>query len=179
MKICLPRKRLLIFSTSSKKSSWLKRRSAFASTACQPLLLSGSTNRLSWLPEPVDVRTKTKIKIPYNPLILKVKFKRRTLRRRPLDALLKAEQYQKLLQQKVVRNNSELAQKEGVSRARITQILNLLRLAPEIKNYLTTVANRNDLKELTERRLRTIASIKDHQQQIERFQQIKQRSGKR
>ena len=125
------------------------------------------------LPEPVDVRTRQKIKIPYNPLILKGKFKRCTLRRRPLEALRKPEQYQKLLQQKVVRNKSELAQREGVSSARITQFLNLLSLAPEIKECLANLSDQQQIKFFTERRLRKIATLKNHEKQLKRFQQLK------
>jgi hypothetical protein len=71
----------------------------------------------------------------------------------------KAVEYQKMLSMGVVKNKAEIARIEGVSRARVTQILNLINLAPEIQNYLMTVAAQKDLKILTERRLREIAKI--------------------
>ena len=75
----------------------------------------------------------------------------------------------------VVKNKAEIARIEGVSRARVTQILNLINLAPEIRNYLNYMADQNDHKTLTERRLRKIAKIDNHQLQIENFQKLLQK----
>ena len=71
--------------------------------------------------------------------------------------------YKEMLEKGVVKNSAELARKEGLSRARVTQILNLFKLAPEIQNYLMTITDRKDLKILNERRLRIIAKITNHQ----------------
>jgi hypothetical protein len=68
----------------------------------------------------------------------------------------KAVEYQKMLSMGVAKNKAEIARIEGISRARVTQILNLINLAPEIRNYLNFTADQNDLKTLTERRLRKI-----------------------
>jgi hypothetical protein len=62
----------------------------------------------------------------------------------------------------VVKNSAELARKEGLSRARVTQI----------RNYLMTIADRKDLKILTERRLREIAKVKDQPKQIRRLREL-------
>jgi len=59
------------------------------------------------------------------------------------------------------KSKAELARKIGVSRARVTQILNLINLAPEIRNYLNFTTDQNDLKTLTERRLRKEFPISD------------------
>ena len=75
----------------------------------------------------------------------------------------------------VVRSKAELARKEGISRARVTQILNLMNLAPEIRNYLNFTTDQNDLNTLTEIRLRKIAKINTHQRQIENFQELLQK----
>jgi hypothetical protein len=75
-------------------------------------------------------------------------------------------------QQGKVKSRAELAKKEGVSRARITQILNLLNLAPEIQSYLLTFADRKTLQILTERRLRTIAKITNQKQQMKKFRKL-------
>jgi hypothetical protein len=61
-----------------------------------------------------------------------------------------------MLSMGVAKNKAEIARIEGISRARVTQILNLINLAPEIRNYLNFTADQNDLKTLTERRLRKI-----------------------
>lgn len=79
-----------------------------------------------------------------------------------------------MLSMGVAKNKAEIARIEGVSRARETQILNLINLVPEIRNYLNFTADQNDLKILTERRLRKIAKIKNHKLQIENFQELLQ-----
>ena len=63
-----------------------------------------------------------------------------------IDWYGKAVEYQKMLSMGVAKNKAEIARIEGVSRARVTQILNLTNLAPEIKNYLNFTADQNDLK---------------------------------
>jgi hypothetical protein len=87
----------------------------------------------------------------------------------------KAVEYQKMLSMGVAKNKAEIARIEGVSRARVTQILHLINLAPEIRNYLNHAAGQNDLKILTERRLRKITKIKNHQLQIENFKKLLQK----
>ena len=87
----------------------------------------------------------------------------------------KAHEYQKMLNKGIAKNKAEIARIEGISRARVTQILNLINLAPEIRNYLNFTTDRNDLKTFTERRLRKIAKIKNHQLQIEKFQELLQK----
>ncbi len=52
-----------------------------------------------------------------------------------MDWYGKAVEYQKMLSTGVAKNKAEIARIEGVSRARVTQILNLINLAPEIRNY--------------------------------------------
>jgi hypothetical protein len=112
------------------------------------------------------------IPIPYNPFIL---IKKDQIKRPPkakIDWYGKALEYQKMLSMGVVKNKAEIARIEGISRARVTQILNLINLAPEIKTYLNFTADQNDLKTLTERRLRKIAKINNHKLQIENFQEL-------
>ncbi len=80
-----------------------------------------------------------------------------------------------MLSMGVAKNKAEIARIEGVSRARVTQILNLINLVPEIRNYLKFTTDQNDLKTLTERRLRKIAKIKNHKIQIEKFKELLQK----
>ena len=77
-----------------------------------------------------------------------------------------------MLDKGVVSSKAELARKESISRARITQILNLLKLAPEIRNHLMTIEDEKDFKILTERRLREIAKIKNPLRQIKKFREL-------
>jgi hypothetical protein len=113
------------------------------------------------------------IPISYNPALLnKNKPKKKIVKKPKINWFVKAMVYKEMLEKGAVKNSAELARKEGLSRARVTQILNLTKLAPEIRNYLMTIADRKDLKILTERRLREIAKIKDHLKQIRRFREL-------
>jgi hypothetical protein len=117
------------------------------------------------------------IPIPYNPLLFPdkkpgTKIKKRRSVLSTTNWYQKALKYQQMLQRGVVQSKADLARKEGLSRARVTQILNLMNLAPEIRNYLNFTADQNDLKILTERRLRKIANIKNHQLQLKRFREL-------
>lgn len=61
-----------------------------------------------------------------------------------------------------------LADKLGSSRARITQILNLLNLEQEIKNYIIGLEGKQ-LRFFSERRLRPLVKIKDSKLQKKKF----------
>jgi hypothetical protein len=76
------------------------------------------------------------------------------------DRLLRAEQF---------RDYAELARLGGVTRARITQIMKLLDLAPDIQEQILFLPNR---KGLNERNLRPIVSRIDWSDQRRMFQKI-------
>ena len=110
--------------------------------------------------------TNQQITLPilYNLALLnKNKPKKKIVKKSKIYWFTKAMVYKEMLEKGVVKNSAELARKEGLSRARVTQILNLFKLAPEIQNYLMTITDRKDLKILNERRLRIIAKITNHQ----------------
>ena len=67
-----------------------------------------------------------------------------------------AHRFEGLLQSGVVKDYAELARLGHVTRARVTQIMNLLNLAPEIQEYLLFLAA--DGQEVTERDLRRVAA---------------------
>jgi len=75
-----------------------------------------------------------------------------------------------MLKQGAAKSHADLARKENITRARVSQIMNLLRLAPEIKEQLT---NPTGHRQITESQLRKIAMIKDHKEQIRRFRELK------
>lgn len=74
-----------------------------------------------------------------------------------------------------VNSQAQLAKKLGISKARLTQIMNLLKLAPEIKLFLKNLKESKLIHYFTEKKLRPIAKTKDHQEQIKKFEEIKQR----
>ena len=67
-----------------------------------------------------------------------------------------------------VANYSELAQYASVSRARISQIMNLLNLAPAIQEKLLFLPSSEALS-ITERTLQRLASISDWERQVQLF----------
>ncbi len=58
----------------------------------------------------------------------------------------------------------------GSSRARVSQVMSLLNLHPEIQEYLKNAEYNLDAKPLTERRLREIAVIHDGKEPLTAFQ---------
>ena len=55
-----------------------------------------------------------------------------------------------------VQNNAEIARREGITRARVTQVMSLLRLAPEFQEQILTMSDIIRRSAVTERRLRPI-----------------------
>ena len=66
----------------------------------------------------------------------------------------KAILWQKMLDDGQVGSLSELAKKEGLARARVTQIMNLLKLPVEFQEFLAKLENPKEIRKYSERRLR-------------------------
>ena len=71
-----------------------------------------------------------------------------------------------------VKNAAELARRHSVTRARISQLMNLLHLAPEILAYIDGLDGAEGCLHLTARRLRSIAVLDDHDEQLARFWEL-------
>ena len=67
-----------------------------------------------------------------------------------------AREYKRMIDNGQVKNQSDLARKLGISRARVTQILNLLRLDNNIIDNLEQIGDPMDKKVISERELRKI-----------------------
>jgi hypothetical protein len=91
---------------------------------------------------------------------------------RVVELLRKAIEWQALLKSKQIASQAEIARKEGVTRARVTQILGLVRLAPEIQEKILTWPDTLLRRHLTERVLRPIGAIADQCDQIREFQRF-------
>ncbi|MDD5529504.1 MAG: hypothetical protein PHX21_05680 [bacterium] len=85
-----------------------------------------------------------------------------------LNPMQLALEYKKCITDEQMDSQTKLAKKFGVSRTRITQILNLLKLAPEIQQYILTQNNLN----ITEKKLRALTQIKDKKLQSSKFQEL-------
>jgi hypothetical protein len=66
----------------------------------------------------------------------------------------KAMLWQKMLDEGSVKSLSEVAQKEGMTRARVTQIMNLLKLPIEWQGFLAGLDDSKEIRKYSERRLR-------------------------
>jgi hypothetical protein len=62
------------------------------------------------------------------------------------------------------RGRAELARREGVTRARVTQITKLLGLAPDIQEAILTLPAGTPERLVTERRLRPLADMTSMEQ---------------
>lgn len=86
--------------------------------------------------------------------------------------LRRARDYQRMIDAREVTTCAELARKLGLSRARITQILHTLDLAPEIQAYLDALEPTAERFPITERCLRDIARIPDWDDQFAAFERF-------
>jgi len=91
---------------------------------------------------------------------------------RVTELLHKAIEWQRQLDTGEVRNQGEIARQEGITRARVTQVLGMPRLAPEIQEKILTVPAAVHCRSVTERMLRTIGAITDHLEQLREFKHM-------
>jgi len=69
-------------------------------------------------------------------------------------------------------NKAELARRHGMSRARITQIMNLLNLESRIKEEILNMSQ-PEQRYFTERKLRKIAGLPSSKEQLQAFEHLK------
>ena len=97
-------------------------------------------------------------KVPRTPLVV--------------EFLRKALEWQALLASGEAKNQADIARREGISRVRITQVMWLLRLAPEIQERVLAMPETIRRPPISERVLRPIAHLEDVTDQKVRFQQL-------
>ena len=87
--------------------------------------------------------------------------------------LLEAKRYASILQHDpFVKTQADLAREMGVSRVSITQVMSLLRLAPEIQEQLLRLMDQQAIRFFSENRLRPLTQIDDSARQLEAFQKL-------
>ena len=69
-------------------------------------------------------------------------------------------------------NKAELARRYGISRARVTQIMNLLNLESRIKEEILNMSQ-SEQRYFTERKLRKIAGLSSPKKQLQAFDRLK------
>lgn len=79
-------------------------------------------------------------------------------------------EWQALLESGKIANQADIARKEGITRARVTQVMGMLRLAPEIQQNILSMPEMIRRSPISERMLRPIATIIDRRDQLREFQ---------
>ena len=78
-----------------------------------------------------------------------------------------AQEWRRQLDAGEVESQAAIARREGITRARVCQIMSLLRLPPEAQAYLLSLPHMKGQRPLSERAVRTAASIGGTQLQLE------------
>jgi len=91
---------------------------------------------------------------------------------RVVELLRMAREWQRQLDAGKVENQAAIARREGITRARVTQIMALLRLAPEIQEHILAMPETIGRPEISERALRPLARIEDPEHQLARFRSL-------
>lgn len=91
---------------------------------------------------------------------------------RVVELLRKAIKWKNLLESGKIASQAEIARQEGITRARVTQIMGMLRLAPEIQERILSLPDTSNRPPVTERTLRPIRTIVNPYEQFQEFQEI-------
>ena len=86
--------------------------------------------------------------------------------------LRKALEWQAQLESGDIANQAAIAAREGITRARVTQVMGMLRLAPHIHEQILAMPAAVRRPPITERALRPVAQIKDLPLQIREFERL-------
>ncbi|MBK8164693.1 MAG: hypothetical protein IPK64_01890 [bacterium] len=93
-----------------------------------------------------------------------------------VEFLRKAQDWRRQLDAGDVRTQSEIARREGISRARVTQIMALNRLAPEIQDRVLSLPAMVHRSVITEKALRPIALLDNRDTQNDLFRELVQQT---
>ncbi len=88
------------------------------------------------------------------------------------EFLRKALEWQARLQSGEAKSQGDIAQREGISRPRVNQIMCLVHLAPEIQAQLLRLTDQRTIRLVSESRLRPLTQIHDPVRQLEEFQKL-------
>ena len=88
---------------------------------------------------------------------------------RVIELLRMAQEWQRQLEAGEVESQAAIARREGITRARVTQIMGLLRLAPEIQEHILSLPDTVHRPIFTEHALRPIAQLEYPEAQSSAF----------
>ncbi len=90
-----------------------------------------------------------------------------------MSPLVEARRYHSILgHDPFVKTQTDLSKEMGVSRARITQIMNLQKLAPDVQKHLLALQDQKSIRFFTEHRLRPLVQIDDPKRQLREFRRM-------
>ncbi len=78
--------------------------------------------------------------------------------------LAQAEEWQRQIDTGEVKHKADISRREGVSRARVTQIMDLLRLHPVVLDYVRSLGPETPERLVTERKLRRLTRMRQPEQ---------------
>ena len=88
---------------------------------------------------------------------------------RVVELLRKAVEWKTLIESGKIATQAEIAHKEGITRARVTQIMGMLRLTPEIQEQIRALPDTFGPSNVSERNLRPIGAIAGQRDQLREF----------
>ncbi|MDO8738259.1 hypothetical protein [Candidatus Deferrimicrobium sp.] len=80
-----------------------------------------------------------------------------------VELLHKSIEWQALLESGKIASQADIARREGITRARVTQVMGMLRLAPEIQGQIQSLPDIAGRSPVTARMLRPIGAIQGGQ----------------
>ena len=96
---------------------------------------------------------------------------------RVVELLQMAMEWQRQLDAGEVDTQAEIARREGITRARVTQVMGLLRLAPEIREQILALPRTVCRPSISERALRPMTQLPQARDQLRTFQKLLEGSG--
>lgn len=91
-----------------------------------------------------------------------------------VGALWNARKWRAELDSGEVQSQAEIARRQGLTRARVCQIMSLLRLAPAIQEHILSMPDAAGRRPITERSLRLIVHLQGPQHQLRAFRELVQ-----
>lgn len=89
-----------------------------------------------------------------------------------LSMVEEAKAYQYLIDKKIVKNKAEIASRIGVSRARVTQKMNFLKLPAELQERMLTELNNKTVREITDRHITPLIKLDNKDDQMKLFDKM-------
>jgi len=109
--------------------------------------------------------------------LLKAKPATSSKRQTEKHPICQAIEWQNMLKLDKSLNQSQLADKQGVSRARVCQLMRLLSLPKEIQSVLVKLKDPEHIRLLSERKMRDVLNLSDQDSQIKAFYNLRHESG--